>query len=140
GQGVGRRVVGVAEAEVAAGEGVGGVLVGGDRVVGALRRVIHRGDVDGHGVGGLVGVDAAVSGAAVVLDLEGEGGVAGAVGVGGREELELAAADVGCGDELAVGDGDAVVLECALCPYTTLFRSGQGVGRRVVGVAEAEVA
>src|SRR5206468_4214576 len=114
----------------------GGVLVGGDRVVGALRRVIHRGDVDGHGVGGLVGVDAAVSGAAVVLDLEGEGGVAGAVGVGGREELELAAADVGCGDELAGGDGDAVVLEGAVSGEAGDLDRGQGVGRRVVGVAE----
>src|SRR5258705_5543596 len=36
-----------------------------------FRSVVHRGDVHGEGVGALVQVDAAVGGAAVVLDREG---------------------------------------------------------------------
>ena len=42
-----------------------------------------------------VEVDAAVGGAAIVLDLEGEAGVGGAVGVGRRREDQLAGGDVG---------------------------------------------
>ena len=83
-EGVRRAVDGIGEAEVGGGEGVGRVLVGRDRVVGAGRRVVDRGDVDGDRVGALVEVDAAVGGAAVVLHLEGEAGVGRAVGVGGR--------------------------------------------------------
>src|SRR5205823_2325330 len=97
------------EAEVAGGEGVGGVLVGGDGLVGAGGGVVHRGDVDRDRVRALVEVDAAVGGAAVVAHLEGEAGVAGAVGVRGRGELQLAAADVGRGDLLPCGDRDVVV-------------------------------
>ena len=95
GEAVGRRVARIAEAEVGRGEGVGGVFERGDRVVGARRRVVDRGDVDGDRVGRRVEVDAAVGGAAVVLHLEGEARVAGAVGVGRRGELEQPAGDVG---------------------------------------------
>src|SRR5205814_1446557 len=81
-------VVGVREAEVGGGEGVGAVFEDRDRVVGAGGGVVDGGDVDGDGVGRRVEVVAAVGGAAVVADLEGEGRVGGAVGVGGRAEGE----------------------------------------------------
>ena len=43
----------------------------------------------------VIEIDAAVGGAAVVLHLEGEAGVARAVGVGRRREDQLAGGDVG---------------------------------------------
>src|SRR5438309_2132891 len=93
----------------------------------------------GEEVGRLVQVDAAVGGAAVVLDLEGEGGVAGAVGVGRGAELELVGTDVSGAHHLFGGHGPRA-LGPRLFPYTTLFRSrGEEVGRGVVGVGEAEV-
>ena len=52
-------------------------------------------DVDRHRVRRRIEVDAAVGRAAVVLHLEGEAGVAGAVGVGRRREHQLARRDVG---------------------------------------------
>src|SRR5437588_395437 len=84
-----------------------------------------------------VGNKAAVEGAAVVLDLEGEGGVAGPVGVGRRGEDQLAGGDVGGRDEVPGAHGGAVVGQgpggfycgilrpprSTLFPYTTLFRS-----------------
>ena len=79
----------------AAAEGVRRVLQRGDRVVGARRRIVDRGHVDAHGIGGLIQVHATVGGAAVVLHLEGEARVARAVGVGHRGEHQLAARDVG---------------------------------------------
>src|SRR5207248_1447003 len=107
--GVGR----VGKAEIGRREGVGAVLQHRHRVVGAGRGVVDRGHVDGQRVGRLVEVDPAVGGAAVVLDLEGERGVAGAVGVGRRAELELSGGDIGGRDELAGGNRHAVVGQTA---------------------------
>ena len=52
-------------------------------------------DVDGDRVRRRIEIDAAIGRAAVVLHLEGEAGVAGAVGVGRRREHQLAGRDVG---------------------------------------------
>ncbi len=106
---VGRRVVRIAEAEVGGRERVGRVLQRGDRLVGARRGVVDRGDIDRDRVGRRIEIDAAVGRAAVVLHLEGEAGVGRAVGVGRRRELQQAGRDVGHGDELAGGHGHAVV-------------------------------
>ena len=70
-------------------------------------------------------IDAAVGGAAVVLHLEGEAGVGGAVGVGGRGEDQVAAASL-TSDHVAGVDGDAV--------------EGQGAGRRQGGDDHAQEA
>src|SRR5262249_59388313 len=83
----------VAEPEIACGEGVGGVLERGDRLVGAGRGVVGGGDVELQRVRCWVEVDAAVGGAAVVLLLEAEARIAGAVGVRGRAEDELVPGD-----------------------------------------------
>ena len=93
-KGVGRAVVGVAEAEVGCGEGVDAVFQHRVRCIPARRGVVDGGDVDGDGVGRLVEIDATVGRAAVVLHLEGEVGVARAVGVGRRGELQQAGSDV----------------------------------------------
>ena len=53
--------------------------------------------------------DPAIGGAAVVLHLEGEGGIARAVGIGRRREHQQAGGDVGDADELPRGHRDAVV-------------------------------
>src|SRR5439155_1001438 len=133
--------------EIGRGEGVGGVLQRGHRLVGARGGVVDRGDVDGDLVGGRVEVGAAVQGAAVVLHLEGEGGVAGAVGVAGRLELELAGGDVGGRDGVAGQDRGPVELEGAggrqggdrdrtVVAYAALFRSEIGRGEGVGGVLQ----
>jgi len=107
---------------------------------GSRRLVVDRLDVDRDRVGGLVEVDAAVGGAAVVLDLEGEVGVVIAVVVRARGELQLVIVDVGDRDELAGRDVDAVVAQGAVgCQRRDLDR-GQRVGRVIVGVAEAKSA
>ena len=91
---VGRAVVRVGEAEVGCGEGVRGVLQRVHRRVSSRRSVVDGGDVDRDGVGRLVEIDAAVGRAAVVLHLEGEAGVARAVGVGRRGEFQQTGSDV----------------------------------------------
>ena len=58
-------------------------------------------DVDLIGLGRRIEVDAAVGRAAVVLHLEGEAGVAAAIGVGRRRELQAGPCDVAGTDELA---------------------------------------
>src|SRR5439155_12837688 len=101
----------VAERKIGRGEGVGAVVERRDGLVSGRRSCVLRGYVDGDLVGGRVEVGAAVQGAAVVLHLEGEGGVAGAVGVAGRLELELA--EIGrasCRGRVWL-DGGAVSLE-----------------------------
>ena len=80
-----------------------------------------------------------MGGAAVVLHLEGEGRVGGAVGVGGRGEPEQVRGDVGRADELAGDDGDAVVGEAARAWERGDPHGEQRVGRRVIRVGEAEV-
>ena len=64
-------VGGVAEAEVGAAANVyARVFQRADRVVGPRRRIVHRGHVDAHGIGGLIQIYAAVGDAAVVLHLK----------------------------------------------------------------------
>ena len=105
-QGVGSRRPGgisrVGEAEIGRREGIGAVFGGGDRAVGAGRRVVHRGDIEADRIGGGIKIDAAIGGAAVVAHLEGEGGNGAAVGVGRRGVSEGGKA--GGGDLLAGGD------------------------------------
>src|SRR5207249_988617 len=96
---VGRAVVRIGEAKVRRIKGIGGVLQRGDAAVGAGGRVVHTGDVDGERVGGGVEVDAAIGGAAVVLHLEGQAGIAVAVLVGIRHKGELAEVNVGFAHE-----------------------------------------
>ncbi len=64
-------------------------------------------------LGDWIEIDAAVGRAAVVLHLEGEAGVARAVGVGRRRELQHAGRDVGHGHELAGRHRHAVVRQRA---------------------------
>src|SRR5437660_676545 len=110
-----------------------GVFQGGDRAVGAGRGVVDRGDVDRQGVGALVGVYAAVGRAPVVLHLEGEGGVGAAFPFTTLFRSQLVGGDVGDRDELAGGDGHAVVLEAPGAGQGGDLHGGQGVGRGAVG-------
>ena len=105
----------IAEAKIDGGEDVGGVLVGGHRIGGAHRRIVDGVDVDGQRPGGGIQIDAAVAGAAVVLDLEGERGIARAIGVGSRGEHKVAGVDVRDADELAGGHGHAIEGQRAGC-------------------------
>ena len=97
---VGRRIGGIAEAEVGYVERVERVLGRGHRAIGAEGRVVDRGDVDRQRVGARVEVDSSIGRAAVVLHLEREARVGQAIGVGGRHEPHLAAGDAGHGHEL----------------------------------------
>src|SRR5205085_1282301 len=139
GEVVGRAVMRIAEAEIGGGQSARRVLVDGDGVVGAVRGVVHTGDVEGDGVGRLVEIDAAIGGGAVVLHLEGEGGIAGAVGVGRRGEHQLAGGDVADRDELPIGDGNAIELERAGGGGGGDLDGGEVVGRAVMRIAEAEI-
>src|SRR5947208_838758 len=111
----------------------------GDGVVGAGRCVVHTGDVEDDGVGARVEVDAAIGGAAVVLHLEGEGGIAGATGVGRRREHQQAGIDVGDADERSGRDRRAVQGQSAGARQGGELDRGQQVGRVVVGVGEAVI-
>src|SRR5436309_6224114 len=73
--------------------------------------LFRSGDVDRERVGRLVGVDAAVGGAAVVLDLEAEARIGEAVAVQARRVVGADGADVVTRDELAGRDGDHVELQ-----------------------------
>ncbi len=90
-------------------------------------------------LGDRIEIHAAVGRAAVVLHLEGEAGVARAVGIRGRRELQHAGRDVGHRNELPGGHGHAVIGERAGRRQRRDLHGQQVVGRRVVGVAEAEV-
>ena len=94
-QRVGRVVADVAEAEVSRRKGVGRVLGGADRLVGPARRVVHRGDIDRDRVRARVEIRPAIGRAAVVLHLEGEAGIAVAIGIDRRRKLQQPASDVG---------------------------------------------
>ena len=107
--------------------------------VGARRRVVDSGDVEREGVGRLVEIDAAVGRAAVVLHLEGEVGIARAVGVGRRGELQQTGSDVRHGHRLSRRDRHVVKLQRARTGQRRDLHRQQGVSRGVVGVGEAEV-
>ena len=62
----------------------------GDGFVSARGSVVYGSDVEGDGVGGLIGVLSAIGGAAVIGDLEVDGGVVVAIGVCCRSEDEIA--------------------------------------------------
>ena len=75
---------------------------------GQYRRVVDRVDVEGEGVGGGVKVTATVGDAAIVLYLEGHGGIAGAVNVGCRGKDQLAGVYVCTGYAVTGTNGSAV--------------------------------
>ena len=93
----------IAEAEVAHGEDQVGIFQGANCVVGARRFVVDRRDVDGHGVGRLIGILAAVGSSAIVLYLERETVVAQSVGVGHWLELQASSRDIRRTDHVARG-------------------------------------
>src|SRR5439155_618760 len=105
------------EVEDGSGEDLVCVLVGRRRAVDRGRGVVDRAHVDR--LGRLVGarVEAAVGGAAVVLDRELEARVGRAVGVGGRAKEQVAGGELGGADRLrqvAGGQGGAVVAQAAV--------------------------
>ena len=131
---------GIGEAEVGRGEGVRGVFERGDGLVGARRRIVDRGHVHGHRVGRGIEIDAAVGRAAVVLHLEGEAGVARAVGVGRRRELQVARRDVGHRHELAGGDRDAGQRQACPRPGSVVILTAvSALAGLSLGIGEAEV-
>ncbi len=99
-------VMNIAEAEVRDLEGVIRIFEGNNRVVGAARRIVDRGYVDGQGANGWIGIDAAVQGAAVILDAEAEGRIVSAVGIGDRAEHQVTGSDVGYRDSISCGYGN----------------------------------
>ena len=138
-QAVGRSVVRIAEPEVRYAKHIAGVFVGGDRRARSGRRVVHRRDVDGHGLRRRIEINPAIAGAAVVLHLERELSVVVAVGIRGRREHQLAGRDVGDADELAGRDRNPVVGQRAGARQGRDLHRQQAVGRSVVRIAEPEV-
>ena len=108
-----------------------------ERIEGHDRGVVDRADIDRDGVGRRIEVDAIIGGAAVVADLETDDGVAGAVGILGRREDQVA--DVANGNLCADADRVAGELEAAATGDAGDEHRGELVCRRVVRVAEAEV-
>ena len=115
-----RQIVGAAvdvgDGDVGDLDGEGGRGVLGERPVHIAqhhraRLVVDRRDVDGQRVRRLVEIDAAGRGAAIVLDLEAELRIGGAIGVERGLEGELAGIDVGDADGLSGRHRDAVVAQ-----------------------------
>ena len=96
------------------------------------RRVIHRRDVHGQGV------RARIKGAGTVLDLEANAGVGRAVGVGNRDELQVAGRDLAGVDGVVNIDRAAVEQQRAGGRQAGDLDRGQGLAG--IGVGEAEVA
>ena len=103
------------------------------------RRIVDRSDIDRHRARGLVEIDAAVRGAAVVLHLERERGVARAVAVRRRCKYELAGIDVGHAHELARGDVHAVVPQRSRAGQRRNQDRCERIRRRIVRVGETEI-
>jgi hypothetical protein len=82
---------------------------------------------------------AAIGGAAIVLDLEGEGRQRRAVGIGRRREHQMARGDVGRRDEGAGGDGVAVVGQGPAGRQRRDLHRLQRIGRVDVWIAESEI-
>src|SRR6202008_4180677 len=94
GERIARRVARIREAEVRGGEGVSGVFERAHRAVAARGRIVHRGHVHRDGIGSRVEVHTAAGDAPIVLDLEGEARVAGAVRVRGGRVYEPTRRDI----------------------------------------------
>src|SRR5204863_428159 len=95
-----RRVIWIGKAKVGRRKRVRVVFKDRDRLVGARRSIVDRRDVDGHGVGRLIQIHAAISRAAIVLHLEGKGSVRAAISIRRRRELQLATGNVSHWNEL----------------------------------------
>ena len=109
-----------------------GVLIGRHRVGDNVGNRCH---VESDGVGGGVGIDAAIENAAIVADLEGEGGNTGAIVVEGGSPGEIG--NLGERDHLASSDGNAGQRQGAAGRH-----SGDGDRLQRVafdGIAEAEI-
>jgi len=85
----------------------------------------------------LIGVLSAIGVAAVVCDLEGEGGVVVAIGV--RSWLEDEVADLGDSNDIAVIDGHSVEFEGASTGDGGDGDGLEGIVRSVVWICETEV-
>ena len=130
-------VGGVAEAEVRRGQDPADILVDDDGGVGAGGRVVDRGDVEGERVRRLVGVEAAIDGAAIVADREIEARIAGAVAVGAGREDELAGGELRGAHERAYhGDRDAVQQQRAVGGQARQQHAGEAVALGRIGEAE----
>ncbi len=132
-----RRVVRIGKSEIGQGECARGFLERGDAAVGAEGRVADGRHIDGEGVRRLIGVDAAVGGAAIVFHLEGEGRIAGAVGVGRGREHETA--EAAGRNFLTGGHGAARKGQRAGRRQRRDDDAVQRIGRRVIGIGEAEI-
>src|SRR5262249_3221247 len=122
------------EREVGSLERVCRILVRADRGVRGRRSVVNRPDGDRHRRGAR-----RVVAAAVVLDLERERRVAGAVGIGCRREHQLVRRDVGRQDRLVGRYRDAVQRQRTSGRQRGNDHLEQVVRRAVVRVGEREV-
>ncbi len=96
----------IGKVKVSGSEGIGGVFIGGNRVIACRGGVLDGADIDSHLIG-----RGAVLGA--VMDLEPEGIVTRAIGIGGRSEGQLAGVDVGFSNHLVGGHIRAVTAQSA---------------------------
>ena len=85
----------------------------------------------------MIGIDAAIGGAAVIGDLEGDGGVAVAIGVCCRSEDEIA--DVADSNDIVVADIGSVEFEGASGGGGGDDDGLEGIVRSVVWICETEV-
>lgn len=139
---VGGRFVRVGETKVGRVENERHVLKRRDGIAGSNRRVIDPAgveDVDRHGAGDGIEIDAAVGRAAVILHLEGQACISNAGRVVGGRELEIAAVDVAVADDIVGADRAAVVGERPRAGQRDDLDAAEAVGRRIAWVGEPEV-
>ena len=131
----------VGEAEIGRRERIDTVFSGGDRAVGASRRVVHRGDIDADRVGCGIEITAVACSAAVVAHLEGEGSNGVAVGIGRWRVGE--GGEAGYSDFLTGSDFGASEQQAA-CAWQAgddhaLQAVGPGGASGIGGIGEAEI-
>ncbi len=107
-QGVCRHVIDVTEAKIPCCKDIGRVFRRDNGCVCTRRRIIHRCHVDRHRIGACVDIGAAVCGAAIVLNTEGESCITRTVGVRHRRKHQKTSIDIGNRDALVDRNRDAV--------------------------------
>ena len=138
-QRIGRSISGIRQAKVGGRKRMASIFRNSDDLVGAVWCVVDRRDIEGDGVGDWVEIDPAVRRSTVIANLETKARVASAIGIGSRNEDQLAGGDIGGAHFVAVihlilGNGRPIVFQL------TRRRQGADLHRRqTVGAGSGSV-